>query len=160
MNEAQDKLFEAADNHAEDTGEFDHAIGDLQDLLRSAWSIMTVAQRQAFLESDQADAVVEAGARDEFTTRDLTQMLSRAATSGSSGTAPASTKLVVLCRNSEGAPEFFKCELQTTEAQVQNGEHYALAENAAEDQGFEGPMLAFDRNDPARRQLEELASWF
>lgn len=49
-----EKLFTAADRHGEDTGEPDHTVGDLQDLLRSAWEIMTPAQRMALMATDAA----------------------------------------------------------------------------------------------------------
>jgi hypothetical protein len=41
MKSILEKLFGAADNHAEDTGEPDHEVGDLQDVLRTAWNLMT-----------------------------------------------------------------------------------------------------------------------
>ena len=40
--------------------EGDHEIGDLQDLLRAAWSLMTEEQRIDFLFTDEAKAVVSA----------------------------------------------------------------------------------------------------
>jgi hypothetical protein len=40
-------LFQAADAHAEGAGDFDYAIGDLQEILRAAWAIMTPEQRAA-----------------------------------------------------------------------------------------------------------------
>lgn len=71
-----ERLLQAADNHAEDSGEPDHAIGDLQDLLRAAWALMTLEQRRALVASDAADAVIEAGARDEFDAAELLDSLS------------------------------------------------------------------------------------
>ena len=38
--------------------EGDHEIGDLQDLLRAAWSLLTEEQRIDFLFTDEAKAVV------------------------------------------------------------------------------------------------------
>lgn len=42
-----DQMFRAADAHASATGEFDMAVGDLQEILRAAWRLMTTAQRAA-----------------------------------------------------------------------------------------------------------------
>jgi hypothetical protein len=71
MSSILKKLFKAADNHAEDTGEADHAVGDLQDVLRAAWDLMTPEQRGQLLESDAVEALIEAGAQDEFRAEDL-----------------------------------------------------------------------------------------
>lgn len=72
MSEVLEKLFKAADNHGEDAGEADHTVGDLQDLLRTAWELMTPSQKLAFLSEERsAELVVEAGARGEFSLKDL-----------------------------------------------------------------------------------------
>jgi hypothetical protein len=42
-----DDLFGAADAHAAEAGDPDHAVGDLQEILRAAWRVMTPAQRTA-----------------------------------------------------------------------------------------------------------------
>lgn len=65
--ESLEKLLKAADNHGEDAGEPDHTVGDLQDLLRCAWDIMSVSQKIQFLKSDEVDSLVELGGRNEFT---------------------------------------------------------------------------------------------
>lgn len=49
-----DALFSAADQHAEDTGEPDMTVGDLQALLRDAWRLMNRAQRSALLNTETA----------------------------------------------------------------------------------------------------------
>lgn len=54
-------LIKAADKHAEDTGQADHAVGDLQDLLRTAWGIMTFDQKTRLLQTPQAADVLETG---------------------------------------------------------------------------------------------------
>lgn len=59
-------LFRSADNHAEDTGEPDHAVGDLQDMFRMAWNLMSTAQRLQFLRQDGLDDLLETGSRGEF----------------------------------------------------------------------------------------------
>lgn len=66
-----DKLFAAADAHGEDSGEPDHTIGDLQGLLRRAWSLMSISQQLKMLQSAEVNDLVEAGARDEFEAEDL-----------------------------------------------------------------------------------------
>ena len=54
-----DTYTHAAFVYGEDS-EGDHEIGDLQDLLRAAWSLMTEEQRIDFLFTDEAKAVVSA----------------------------------------------------------------------------------------------------
>lgn len=70
MDNIIEKLITAADNHSEDTGE-DHGIGDLQDLLRQAWSIMSVSQKRQLIRTGEVGDLVEAGARGEFEVTDL-----------------------------------------------------------------------------------------
>lgn len=67
-------------------------------------------------------------------------------------------KMVVLCENSEGDPEFHSCEVQVTARQVDAGEHYELAEENAEYNGYK-PIKAFGPDDPAMRQMAALAQW-
>ena len=67
-------------------------------------------------------------------------------------------RVIVLCRNSEGAPEFHTCAVDVTAAQYNNGEHYELAKENAEDNGYE-PQLSFDENDPAAKQLGSILAW-
>lgn len=65
-------------------------------------------------------------------------------------------KVVVLCRNSEGEPEFHSCTPAVTHQQMVDGVHYDLAKEHAADNGYEEPMIAFDKTDVAARQLGEL----
>lgn len=71
MTETLNKLFAAADNHGEGSGEPDHTIGVLRDLLRRSWEIMSVSQRLQLLESTEVEDLTEAGARCEFEPADL-----------------------------------------------------------------------------------------
>lgn len=68
-------------------------------------------------------------------------------------------KVVVLCTNSEGSPEFYTCTPEVTAEQLETGDHYDLAKESAEDNGYEGPMIAFDANDEAAKQLGGLIAW-
>ena len=54
-----DTYTHAAFVHGEDS-EGDHEIGDLQDLFRAAWGLMTEEQKVDFLFTDQAKAVLSA----------------------------------------------------------------------------------------------------
>jgi hypothetical protein len=45
-----EKILSAATSHAEETGEPDHEVGDLQDALRLAFSNMTTLQAQKAFE--------------------------------------------------------------------------------------------------------------
>lgn len=76
MDNFPQELFDAADHHADDTGEPDHAVGDLQDMLSACWGIMTPSQRAFVLQSQKVEGVIEAGARGEF---DVDTLLNRLA---------------------------------------------------------------------------------
>lgn len=52
-------IFEFADSHGDDTGEPDHTVGDLQDILREAWRLLTPAQRQELISSPAVEALFE-----------------------------------------------------------------------------------------------------
>lgn len=71
MDSILERLFKAADNHGDDSGEPDHAVGDLQQLLTRACSFLSVSQMLAFLASDEVEALVEAGARGEYDVQTL-----------------------------------------------------------------------------------------
>ena len=68
-------------------------------------------------------------------------------------------KVVVLCFNAEGSPDFYTCAPSVTHAQLIDGEHYDLAMENAEDNGFEGPMVAFDAASAAAKQLGDIHAW-
>ena len=67
--------------------------------------------------------------------------------------------VIVLCHNSEGAPEFHTCTVEVTELEYADGIHYQGAKENAEHNGFVGPMVAFDASDPAGQQLGEMLAW-
>lgn len=69
-----EKLIIAADQHGVDSL-IPHTVGDLQHLLRAAWKQMNMGQKHAFLLSESVQDVVESGAREEFSTKTLTQAL-------------------------------------------------------------------------------------
>ena len=68
-------------------------------------------------------------------------------------------RVVVLCTNSEGAPEFHGCVVPVTTREEADGEHYVLAKRSAGDLGFTSPMIAFSRGDPAYDQLADILAW-
>lgn len=68
-------------------------------------------------------------------------------------------KMVVLATNSEGSPEFHTCSVEVTQEQYDNGDHYDLAKENADFNGYEEPMIAFDERDVAARQLGEILAW-
>lgn len=55
---AIETLIEAAERHGAESDP-DHEIGDLQDLLRAAWELMSQEQRRAFWAGSAAQAVIE-----------------------------------------------------------------------------------------------------
>lgn len=67
-------------------------------------------------------------------------------------------KMIVLSINASGEREFHSCSVSVTEAQYENGDHYRLAEENAEYNGYT-PVLSFDPNDRAARQLRDLDDW-
>jgi len=77
MDSILERLFKAADNHGEDSGEADHSVGDLQQLLTRACSFLSVSQVLAFLASDEVEALVEAGARGEYDVQTLMDEIQR-----------------------------------------------------------------------------------
>lgn len=78
---------------------------------------------------------------------------------GRAGGEIRSVKVIVLCTNSEGALEFHTCAPECTEEQISSGGHYDMAKENAAFNGFGEPMIAFDANDPAARQLGETLAW-
>jgi len=74
MKAILDKLLTAADNHGEDDDP-DHTVGDLQDLLRRAWDIMSVSQKRQLLNSSEVEDLAMLGARGEFEASDLVDEL-------------------------------------------------------------------------------------
>jgi hypothetical protein len=78
MEKILELLFKAADNHGEDTGEPDHAVGDLQQLLVRAYSFLSPSQKLEFLASDEVQDLVDAGARGEFDVESLRDEINRA----------------------------------------------------------------------------------
>lgn len=68
-------------------------------------------------------------------------------------------KVVVLCTNSEGSPEFHTCSPEVSRSQYVEGEHLEMAMDNARSNGYGAPMSAFDSTDPAARQLGEILAW-
>jgi len=77
MQQIIEKIFAAADQHGEDSGEPDHAVGDLQGMLRLAWDIMTVSQRLQLLRKPEFETLLDAGSRGEFDAGDLAAQLTK-----------------------------------------------------------------------------------
>lgn len=65
-----EKLITCAENHGEDSDPV-HQVGDLEDMLRAAWQLMTPEQKRRFIQSDEVDNAVQCGARSEFEAGDL-----------------------------------------------------------------------------------------
>ena len=68
-------------------------------------------------------------------------------------------RCVVACYNSNGSPDLYSVIVKTDEKGYNNGEHYAAAERAAEESGYEGPFVKFDENDAAGGVLMPLFQW-
>ena len=55
-------------------------------------------------------------------------------------------KCVVACMTTDGA-DFYFCKVRCSEQDYDNGEHYEIAEAAAENKGNDRPMVTYDEND-------------
>ena len=75
MDQIIEKLLTAADNHGLDTGEPGHTVGDLQDLLRSAWKIMTASQKLALLGKDVVEDMLMARMVEGLKASDLADLV-------------------------------------------------------------------------------------
>lgn len=73
MSKILEILFKAADDHGEDTGEPDHSIGDLQGLLREAWSLLTADQKAQLLESESVQDLLDL--TEQYAPEDLVGMI-------------------------------------------------------------------------------------
>jgi len=59
-------------------------------------------------------------------------------------------RMIVACTNASGEPDFHVCDVAASEAQIEDGEHYDLAKESAEKARYEGPMVAFERQEFVR----------
>jgi hypothetical protein len=59
-NSILERLLDAATHHGRDS-EPDHEVGDLQDYLRAMWGLLTLDQRQAFLQLKEVRETLETG---------------------------------------------------------------------------------------------------
>jgi len=68
--------------------------------------------------------------------------------------------LAVACVNSNGESDFFFCKVICTLDEYDSGHHYEKAEQAACDEGYGHPMIAFDEMDPPMKAgLKDLFIW-
>lgn len=56
-------------------------------------------------------------------------------------------KVVVAAVNAAGSPDFFFCKVNCLPADYNEGIHYEIAKQAAKENGYEKPMVAFDELD-------------
>ncbi|HDR9103674.1 hypothetical protein [Paraburkholderia sp. A3RO-2L] len=68
-------------------------------------------------------------------------------------------KVVVLATNANGEAEFFRITVEVTEEEYDRAGHFDKAQEAAEAEGYEAPLMCFDQAEPAAKQLQELAAW-
>ncbi len=66
-------------------------------------------------------------------------------------------KMVVAAQGQDG-PDLYFCKVDCTEQQYADGDHYDRAKEAAEENGYEGSMIAFDEHDPPK-PLFGLFNW-
>lgn len=68
-------------------------------------------------------------------------------------------KMIVACINAEGAPDFHTCQVEVSEQQQKDGEHYLMAYENAKWNGFVDPMVAYDEGDLSPGKLAGMESW-
>ena len=68
-------------------------------------------------------------------------------------------RMIVASCNAIGEPDLFFCKVFASPKQVDNGDHYERAKQAASDDGYEGDMVAFDENDSAGKAMLPLFVW-
>jgi hypothetical protein len=67
-------------------------------------------------------------------------------------------RCVVAAKNSNGDPDLFFVKVKCSEEEFQNCRHYAAAEEAARNHGYE-PHLSFDERDEAGKAMLPLFNW-
>lgn len=71
---------------------------------------------------------------------------------------PLPRKMMVACTNANGERDLFVTTILASDDEVADGLHYERAEDAAAEDGYEGPFVAFDEHDQRNitRQVPEL----
>lgn len=67
-------------------------------------------------------------------------------------------KCIVAGHGGDG-PDLFFVKVDCTKEQYADGDHYGIAQNAAEENGYEGPFVVFDEDDGAGKHLLPLFQW-
>jgi hypothetical protein len=70
-----------------------------------------------------------------------------------------SIKCAVAATNSGGEPDFYFAKVECTPTAYNEGQHYDAIKSRAVDEGYEGPMVAFDELDWAGKALMGLFAW-
>jgi hypothetical protein len=68
-------------------------------------------------------------------------------------------KVVVACYNASGEPDFFFCKVNCLPADYDEGVHYEIAKQAAKDNGYERPNVAYDESDSPAKELFKMFEW-
>jgi hypothetical protein len=69
-------------------------------------------------------------------------------------------RVMVACEsNANGEPDFYFCKVNCRRAAYNAGEHYHIAEQKAEKEGYEGKMVSFDEHDSAGRAIVDHFVW-
>jgi len=62
-------------------------------------------------------------------------------------------RCIIACTNSNGEPELAHTTVNCTEEEIENGEHYDVAKEQVEDQGYENPCWATDEDNSVTSHL-------
>ncbi|MCA8180722.1 hypothetical protein [Burkholderia vietnamiensis] len=66
-------------------------------------------------------------------------------------------RVFVLATTQDGTPEFFTAMVGTTADEIAAKKHHGKAARKAANEGYKWPMMVFDQNSTAGRQLEVMA---
>ena len=68
-------------------------------------------------------------------------------------------RMIVVCHNSNGEPDFYFCKVRCTFEEYNEGEHYALAHQKAQEKGYSGPFVTICEDDPSGKKLLNHFDW-
>jgi hypothetical protein len=67
-------------------------------------------------------------------------------------------RCIVACHGFDG-PDLFFCKVECTKEDYNNGDHYIVARDKAEEEGCDGPFVVMDENDPGGRNILDKFVW-
>jgi hypothetical protein len=68
-------------------------------------------------------------------------------------------KCIVPAFNASGEPDFFFCIVECTEEQYNDGQHYKVAREEADSEGYEEVGLVYDERDSGGKAILNCFEW-